>query len=107
MADRKDLKEPEDLAEFRMRSFRIRLNSLGAGFPQVGVMRQTGWANPSPCERLAAEASFARLLIVDKFNARLHFRAPAHAGGAHHVADAFGLHRDASVRHPTAQSASD
>jgi hypothetical protein len=36
-------------------------------------MCRTGWENPSACECLAAETSFARLLIVDKFNARLHF----------------------------------
>jgi hypothetical protein len=30
MADRKDLKEPKGLAEFWMRSFRIRLNLLSA-----------------------------------------------------------------------------
>jgi hypothetical protein len=33
MANNRDLKEPEDLAEFRMRSFRIMLNFLGAGSP--------------------------------------------------------------------------
>jgi len=33
MANKKDLEEPDDLAEFRMRSFRIMLHFLGAGSP--------------------------------------------------------------------------
>ena len=33
MANKKDLEELEDLAEFRMRSFRIMLHFLGAGSP--------------------------------------------------------------------------
>jgi len=60
-----------------MRSFRIRLNLLTARLPQVRAMRQAGQirltveATDVGCERLAAETSFARLLIVDKSNARL------------------------------------
>jgi hypothetical protein len=59
MANKKDLKEPEDLTESRMRSIRIMLNFLGAGLP----------ASRSPETRLA------RLLVIDKRNGRLHFRA--------------------------------
>jgi hypothetical protein len=59
MANKKDLKEPEDLAEFRMRAIRIMLNFLGAGSP----------ASRSPKARLA------RLPAVDKLNGRLHFGA--------------------------------
>ena len=40
MANKKDPWEPEDLAEFRMRSFRIMLNFPAQTHPQVGVRKQ-------------------------------------------------------------------
>jgi hypothetical protein len=81
MANRKDLEEPEDLAEFRMRSFRISspasrsyasdglgksVSLQGSQISDVSVLRQ----EPLP---LFPETRLARLLVVDKINGRLRF----------------------------------
>jgi hypothetical protein len=62
MANKKDLEELEDLAEFRMRSFRIMLHFLGAGSPASRSYASERAVAPS------AEARLARPLVVDKLD---------------------------------------
>ena len=96
MANRRDLRKPEDLAEFRMRACRIMLSFLGRS-PAIGATRNL--ARPPVVDKFDGRWSLNGILIrsLKLFGTTA---AGFERGDAHHVADTSGLHIDASVRHP-------